>query len=133
MKVEINNTTEERINLELVREVAEKFCLEYKISKDLSVAFVDDEEMQRLNQSTRGKNGVTDILSFEGDGDLFGELVIDYAQIRRQSGEFSNNEEDELVFIFVHGLFHLIGYTDETEDKRLEMIKKGEEFIAKHL
>lgn len=132
--VEINNTTDEKIDLQLVREVAEKFCVEHGVTGELSIAFVSDDDMKEMNLQTRGKDKVTDILSFEDDDEEhFGELVIDYSQIKRQSKEFTKSIDDELVFILVHGLLHLLGYDDEVEEKRLEMIARGEEFIRKYL
>lgn len=133
MRVDINNTTKEDIDLDLVRKVAEKFCQVHELDKELSIAFVEDKVMREINKNTRDQDKETDILSFPGDEESFGELIIDYEQIKRQSLEFSKDEGEELVFILVHGLFHLLGYTDETEEKRLEMIELGKEFIIKYL
>lgn len=145
--VEINNTTKEDIDIDLVQEVAEKFLKEYKKEDmDVSIAFVGSDEIRKLNKQYRNKDSVTDVLSFEGDtsagftpkdgqavqGDnSLGEVIICFDQIKKQAKELGNGEKDELVFILIHGLLHLIGYDDETEEEREEMVKKGEEFIKK--
>lgn len=133
MKIEINNQTNYEIDLRLVKKVISVFGRAYKINKnqEISLAFVSDAEIKKLNKTYRGLNQATDILSFAGEGNFLGELVIDYGQIKRQAGKFKNSARQESVFILVHGLLHLIGYDDKTEKGRLEMIRLGEEFIKK--
>ncbi|MBI4779098.1 rRNA maturation RNase YbeY [Candidatus Falkowbacteria bacterium] len=134
MKIEINNRTKSKIDLKLVKLVAAEFARANKIKpKEISIAFVGDEEIKKINFKYRGLDKVTDILSFSGDGDYFGEIVIDYDQIKRQAVDFKNSIHKELVFILVHGLLHLLGYSDETEEERKKMIKTGEEFIKNYL
>ncbi len=130
MSVDILNKTRTRINLSLVKKVSEQFLKKYKKDKlDLSVVFVGDAKIKSINKVYRKKNKVTDILSFDGEDESFGELIIDYAQIKRQSKHFGNTEQEELVFILVHGLFHLLGYEDGTEKEEHKMIALGEKFI----
>ncbi|MBU4347150.1 rRNA maturation RNase YbeY, partial [Patescibacteria group bacterium] len=62
-------------------------------------------------------------------GIFLGEVIIDYAQIKRQAREFGSGVNDELVFILVHGLLHLLGYDDKTEKGAKEMERLGEKFI----
>jgi len=111
--------------------VSAKFLELIKEKRDVSIVFVGDVRMQALNKAYRHKDKVTDILSFDGDRDLFGEIIIDYAQIKRQAKIFSKSVKDELVFILIHGLLHLQGYDDKTEKGRLEMEKLGEKYVKK--
>lgn len=131
--IEINNTTRTIIALKKVHETAERFLKKYKKSKmDISIAFIGDSAMRKLNKIYRGQDRPTDILTFAGEGSLLGEIIIDYAQIKRQARVFSGGKvNQELIFILVHGLFHLLGYEDDTEKKRLDMIRMGETFIKK--
>lgn len=129
--IEVNNRTKHKVNLLLVKKVTEKFLDYHKISnKEVSVAIVSDQEIKKLNRIYRHKDRVTDILSFEGEGDFLGEIIIDYAQIKKQAKEFGKKINEELIFILVHGLLHLIGYNDETENERLKMISLGEKFVS---
>ena len=134
MAVEINNKTKSKINLELVKKTAEIFLKRFRKEKfDLSIAFVGDEEIKKINKKYRGFNKPTDVLSFCGEGDFFGEIILNYGQIKKQTKEIlevgDKAVEKELIFILVHGLFHLLGYDDETEEDRLKMIRLGSEFI----
>jgi len=128
--IEISNKTKNKIDLDLVKTVSEAFLKKNKAKeKELSIVFVSDSDIKKINKEYRGKDSVTDVLSFEGDEDFLGEILIDYAQIKRQAKEFNNKTEEELVFILVHGLLHLIGYDDVTEDGRLQMEELGNKFI----
>jgi probable rRNA maturation factor len=131
--IDINNKTRSGIDLSLVRRVVGDFLRYYGVGhKTLSIAFVGDKTMRRLNREYRGQDRATDILSFAGEDNDLGELIIDYAQIKRQAFKYSKSTKDELVFILVHGLLHLHGHEDESEQGRLLMEKLGIEFIEKH-
>lgn len=130
--IEINNRTRSKIDLKSVRMLAEQVLLLYKKHNfEVSIGFVGDVVMRRLNKQYRGADRPTDVLSFEGEGNELGEVLIDYLQIKRQASKFGNTTKKELDFILVHGLLHLLGHEDNTDKKRLAMIKLGEEIIKK--
>ena len=125
--IEINNLTKQSINKARINKIAKTFFKKYKIKEDLvvSLAIIGDAKMRQINSVYRGKNKPTDVLSFP---DLM-EIIINIHQIKRQAKEFNKKISDELDFILVHGLLHLIGFDDSTEKKRLEMIEIGENFL----
>ena len=128
--INVNNITKSKIDLVLVKKVAERFLKKYKKQKcEVSIAFIGDMAMRRLNKKYRGIDRTTDVLSFAGEQNFLGEIVINYVQIKRQAKKFGNSIERELIFILVHGLLHLLGYDDESEKGRLEMDELGEEFV----
>ena len=130
MSVEINNKTKSRIDLLLIKRVTEKFLRTYKkIGFNVSIALVGDKKIRELNKNYRKINEVTDVLSFPGEEKFLGEIIIDYSQIKRQAKKFGNKPKDELIFILVHGLLHLLGYNDKSEAGRKKMEKLGNEFI----
>ena len=132
--VEVNNTTKNRIDIAMVKKAAEIFLeKKRKSSYEVSIAFVGDAAIKKMNGIYRKMDKVTDILTFEGEEKFLGEIIIDYKQIVRQAKEQKHSIKKELVFILVHGLFHLLGYDDDTEKDRLHMIKIGQEFIDKNL
>lgn len=137
MLVEISNRTKSRINLSLVRRVAEKFLQHYKQKQEVSLVFVGDTAMQKLNRIWRGKNCPTDVLSFREKeseyylGDFLGEILIDYQQIKRQAKAQKHSVQQEEIFILVHGLLHLVGYDDATERGAKKMDQLAKRFIAK--
>lgn len=119
--VEINNKTRSKINIVLVRRIVENFLKYYKLKKyEVSIAFVGDKTIKKLNKQYRKINKITDVLAFRVDDEsnFLGEIIIDYAQIKRQA-KASNKQE--LIYILVHGLLHLIGYNDKTEAEAEKM------------
>jgi probable rRNA maturation factor len=134
MTIEVNNTTKFKISNKLVIKTAEKFLASRRwTKKDVSIAFIGDAKMRQLNLQYRKKDKTTDVLSFSGEDNFLGEIIINPAQIKRQAKVNNNSFQAELIFILVHGLLHLAGYNDETEKDRLKMIKIGEGFIEKKL
>jgi probable rRNA maturation factor len=129
--IDVVNKTRTKIDLKLVRRVVLRYLELNKEKRAVSVVFVGDKRIRDLNKKYRHKDKITDILSFEGDNYFFGEIIIDYAQIKRQARIFSKNTKAELIFILIHGLLHLQGYDDMTEKGRLEMERLGEDFVKK--
>jgi len=137
--IEINNKTRSKINLALVRKVTGSFLKVYqKKNYQISIAFVGDKTIRKLNKIYRQVDKITDVLAFpEITGEVnieenfLGEIIINHAQIKRQAKRFNNSIKGELVFILVHGLLHLMGYDDRTEEGRREMEGLGRRFIKK--
>jgi len=149
--IEITNTTKLKINKKKIVAVSEDFLRVFKHGQvDVSLAIVGDVRIRALNNTYRGHDKTTDVLSFAGaewEGNLLGEVIINPQEIKRLSKykeilEFvglkypPNNLKaaaDYLFyFILVHGLLHLVGYNDETENDRQQMLKLGRDFLNKH-
>jgi len=101
---------------------------------DIGVHFVTAAGIQKLNWLHRGKNKPTDVLSFAyhetgrfpGE-ELFGELFLCPVVIAKNAPLSNNTFEQELRFIFIHGMLHLLGYdhrTDE-EERRMNSLTEG--------
>ena len=106
----------------------------------VSITFVDDDQMAEFNAEYRGKSGPTDVLSFECDGldddfievfddpDLpfvLGDIIVAPDVAQRQSGDYGTTFEGEITLLIVHGLLHLCGY-DHIEDDEAEEMKQRE-------
>jgi probable rRNA maturation factor len=134
MEVNLNKRTKTKLDDDRVKKLAQSFIIRYSLpEKELSVALVGDRVMRRLNRDYRGIDRTTDVLSFDGDEDTLGEIIICPAQVKRQTAFYSPDFETELLFILVHGLLHLAGYDDDKEEKRQRMIALGKEFLDSFL
>ncbi len=134
--IEVNNQINSKIDIKNLQKIGEKFLKYYKRDNfNVSVGIIEDRKMREINLRYRKINQTTDVLSFESsrkekeDDKFLGEILINYKQIKRQAEEFKKEYEEELIFIFIHGMLHLIGYTDKTEKDRLEMINLANEFL----
>ena len=78
--------------------------------------------MRQLNHAWRGKDRVTDVLSFGLEqGGLKGELILSYEQAKKQASEMKHPVADEVGFLLVHGILHLWGYDHENSQDATRM------------
>jgi probable rRNA maturation factor len=109
---------------ELIERVARECAREFGAGLEVSVSLVDDEEMRRLNAKYRGVDSTTDVLSFEQDGLVLGDIVISMEKARAQAEEYGHPLERELAFLTAHGMLHLMGYDHVTEEDAREMFAR---------
>lgn len=103
----------QRFPARLMRQTLDEITKALRLKKDVlvSVAFVSEPEMRKLNRAWRGKDRVTDVLSFElEEGEVLGEVLISYEQAARQAKTMKHFIRDEIIFLLVHGVLHLFGY-----------------------
>ena len=81
--------------------------------KDVSIVFVDDSTMRKLNRQFRHKNKTTDVLTFSYDDAC--EIVISIDQARRQAAREKHTVATELRYLILHGVLHGLGYDHETD------------------
>jgi len=112
-------------------------------SYQVTVTLVSDDEIRDLNNTHRGKDEVTDVLSFpltEGDAASFvlpdevpthlGDVVVSTDRARAQAAELGHSFERELAYLAVHGTLHLLGYDHEDDDDKVRMRAREEDVLA---
>lgn len=107
---------------------------------EISVTFVQPDEIQSLNHAYRGIDRVTDVLSFPQFADLteevsevgeicLGDVVICKDKAEEQAQEFGHAFEREIIYLFVHSVLHLLGYDHEAEADKKIMRQREEEIM----
>lgn len=107
----------------------------------VSIVLTDDEQVRLLNRTYRGKDEPTDVLSFSlretssdetaidlaqlGEEPPLGEVYISVPTAQRQAERGERTLEEEVAFLAVHGVLHLLGYEDETQEGYEQMLQKG--------
>lgn len=94
--------------------------LKRQVNGNLSIAFIGEKEMRRLNREYRHKDKVTDVLAFplnerDDEGVLLGEVLICYPQAKRQAAERGHTGREEVLDLLIHGTLHVLGYDHETD------------------
>lgn len=134
----------------LVTQVVDK-VLAYEACEEeyeVSISFVNNEEMRSLNNEYRGIDRETDVLSFpmlefteveleEEDENAeyideeiaLGDIVISMEKALEQSEEYEHSFNRELAFLLVHGMLHLLGYDHQDEATEREMFDKQEAIL----
>lgn len=85
----------------------------------LSLVFIGEKKSRELNNSYRGKDKSTNILSFpltKKNGEIFITLKV----VERQTKSFERKFDNLVAFLFIHGLMHLKGYDHGDTMERLE-------------
>jgi probable rRNA maturation factor len=125
--IEINNLTKEKIDEGFLKKVAKIVLKEENTgSADLSVAFVEEREIKKLNKKYRKKNKPTDVLSFAGSRELkegLGEVVICLEQVKKSKNDFKK----ELTLVLIHGILHLLGYDHDKSEKAARIMEQKQE------
>jgi probable rRNA maturation factor len=102
---------------------------------ELSIAFLPDAEIARLNLEYLGHEGPTDVISFQlpDPGDrIVGDIYIGAEQAERQAAELGAGHGEELLRLAIHGTLHILGYEHPEDDGREEsvMYHRQEELLA---
>ncbi len=126
------------VSLPKLKELVKAICNRFKLKEaNVSIAIVDDTQIQKLNSQYLKHQGSPDCLSFDLTDDLpnsvksfevvvNGEIAIKQAQLRNHSSEA------ELALYITHSLLHNLGFDDST-DKQARKMHKIEDEILQHL
>jgi rRNA maturation RNase YbeY len=101
---------------------------EGKKLEELCYIFCDDEYLYKLNQDYLQHDTYTDIISFDYSVGkiLQGDIYISTQRVKENSETFNVSFKEELRRVIIHGVLHLCGYKDKTEEQSLLMRQKEE-------
>ena len=136
MIIQTSNRQEDfQIDDELTSDIEKsiRICLLQELNDDnyeISLSFVSEAEIRKLNRDYREKDSVTDVLSFPLDDDfaiqtnLLGDIIICCKRAIEQAKEYNHSIKREIVYLVVHSMFHLLGYDHIDESDRIIMRNK---------
>lgn len=125
--IAIVNETGRRLPRALIVRAIESSLQLHGRSGDVSVLLCGDEAIRELNHKFRALNEPTDVLTFPGDdfpGAPLGDIAISVPYAERQAAARGVSLSQELGYLAIHGALHLIGFDDETERDRAEMVSE---------
>ena len=103
---------------------------------EISLSFVDVQEMEELHIKWMQEDGPTDVLSFpmdmpESKGDVvtLGDIVISPAVAAKQATAAGHSVEDEMYILATHGLLHILGYDHADPDEEKVMFALQEKIV----
>lgn len=116
---------------------------------EVSVLITTDETLQSLNQTYRGIDAPTDVLSFGSDNQpgteqpvfvlppgaprYLGDIAVSYERVEAQAAEYGHTVARELAFLTVHGTLHLLGYDHERSPEDAARMRAREEAVLDRL
>ncbi len=107
-----------RVYEQLVRRA--KHVVPLPPTQRITIAYVGDSTIRKLNTAYRKKATTTDVLSFcyqKTKTLLEGDIVISIPQAKSQAQAIGHTPAEEIQFLFVHGFLHLLGYDHERSQK----------------
>ena len=110
-------------------------------NKEISISFTDDKNIKKLNEQYLGRNKPTNVLSFslqEGEyGNInpqtLGDVVISVETAQKDAVQGKLTFEQEIYFLVIHGILHLLGYNHEnsTAEETKKMKQREKEIFNK--
>ncbi len=126
--IDLDNQTSLAVDLEALEKIADTLT-----TKEVELIITDDKTMQELNAEHRGKNKVTDVLSFPMEtpfteqsifGMPLGSIIIAESFVKEKAVEFGHTVQDELSLLFIHGMLHLLGFDHEKDEGEMRIREK---------
>ena len=140
MNLLITNETNEKIEMDdklenVIRTVLETEGL--SLAYEVSITFVDKDEIHQLNKEFRNVDRSTDVLSFPMDTDfivegvdaMLGDIVICMDVAKDQANDLGHSLDREIMYLTCHSTLHLLGYDHMTDDEKREMRTREKEVM----
>ena len=124
----VHNLTKSQIDEDFIKKIIRKVLKGEGKEENISLVFIGSERMRELNERYRGKNRVTDVLTF---GEDLKEIVICLSEVKKNARRFKSSFNKELALVLVHGILHLLGYDHEKSEKKAEKMREKEKYYLK--
>jgi probable rRNA maturation factor len=128
MKLQIKNSQNKiKIDKRTIRSTVLKILKNLDCAdKEISLSFIDDEKIKQLNKQYLGKDKATNVLSFsllEGEygninPQILGDVIISVETAQRDALYGKLTADQEIDFLIIHGILHLLGYNHENTTKK---------------
>tara|TARA_B100001057_G_scaffold461666_1_gene513902 strand:+ start:3263 stop:3709 length:447 start_codon:yes stop_codon:yes gene_type:complete len=123
---------------EKLNQVYANICHEEKITTDsVNLKFISDEEMIKLNMRYRNKNKSTNVLSFINEDiskpltGILGDIAISIDYVKSEALELNKNFDEHIIHMFVHGVYHILGFDHQNEVMAYSMESKEIDILKK--
>jgi len=98
----------------------------------LNYIFCDDEYLHKINVEFLNHDTYTDIITFDycvGD-EIISDIYVSTERVNENAKEYSETFEEELHRVLIHGLLHLCGYKDKSEEEEAVMRDKENYYLS---
>ena len=105
--------------------------LDYKTG-EISIIFCSDNYLLEINKKYLNHDYFTDIITFNynENNTIIGDLFISVDRVKENAKELKVDFNNELFRVIIHGVLHLCGYNDKTQDQQKEIRAKEDEFLG---
>lgn len=112
--------------------IQQSILLENKEIGDLNFIFCSDNYLLKLNQQYLSHNTFTDIITFNyvDKSIISGDVFISVERVTENASQSSIDFQKELSRVIIHGILHLIGYNDKTNEEAQEIRAKEDFYLT---
>jgi len=105
--------------------------IEDTVVGDICYIFSNDEYILEINRKYLKHDYYTDIITFDYSSKpiISGDIFISIDRVKENSEHYNVSFDYELLRILIHGILHLLGYKDKTDDEKMLMTSKEEECL----
>ncbi|MBB6371291.1 rRNA maturation RNase YbeY [Chryseobacterium shigense] len=124
---------QESVNTDYQKWLEDIILSEGKKTGEINYIFCDDEYLLKINQDYLQHDYYTDIITFDyvKGKTISGEIFVSLQRISDNASTLSRDYEEELKRVLAHGILHLAGYKDKTEEEEKEMRRMEDLYLAK--
>jgi len=135
IKVFVENDIDD--DLKISNQMVERLCESVLTNEghdtaEVTFIFTDDESVRGLKKKFFNMDVYTDVITFnlEDEGEpLEGEIYISWERVKDNSHTLKVDVDEELKRMIVHSSLHLVGYEDETSNRKAEMTQLEEKYL----
>jgi len=118
-----------------IRELIQDIVLnESKYLKYLNIILGSDEYVLEMNKKHLGHHYYTDVLTFDLSDkpeEIYGDIYISSDRVKENAMQYSVRIGEELKRVIIHGVLHLMGYLDKTQQQKIAMRQKEDFYLSR--
>jgi rRNA maturation RNase YbeY len=105
---------------------------ESKTAGEISIIITSDDYLRTVNKEFLNHDYFTDVISFNysSNDKISGEIYISEDTVKRNSVEYNVDFDNEMLRVMIHGILHLVGYDDTTNEEKQKMRQLEEEWMV---
>ena len=106
---------------------------EKKQARDISFVFCSDEYLLEINQEHLNADYLTDVITFDftEENQVSGDIFISVDRVKENAKLYKQKYYQEMLRVILHGILHLCGYKDKTDDEEKQMREKEDYYLQK--
>ena len=133
IKVDIKDMQEIKVDRRFIRRIVRETLKKEGRGGEVSLVLAGNEYIRELNRKYRSVDRSTDVLAFPMDEEILGDIVISVEKAQEQAIAYRQSFEGEMARLIIHGILHLLGHDDSSQDEPKKMHVRQEQILKEVL
>ena len=122
-----------KVERRFIRRIVKEPLKKEKRSGEVSLVLAENGYIRELNRKYRSIDRATDVLAFPMDEEILGDIVISVDKVQEQALTYRQSFEEEMARLIIHGVLHLLGYSDNSKRDEKKMHARQEQILEEIL